>query len=158
LQDQLVAEAPTVDTILNLGDRLSTVPEDGQILYQHARLMAAAQKLDVDLVMAMPPHEREARFRSVRLDATLADAQRSTELRQYGRGNFVNQHDIFVSKISHRSREEKIKAGDYNWSLMPEEAKARMQDWSLWQFKNQYQSTAAGQAIEYRDRHIRLRE
>jgi hypothetical protein len=158
LQDQLVADAPTVDTILNLGDRLSTVPEDGQILYQHARLMAAAQKLDIDLVMAMPPHEREARFRSVRLDATLADAQRDAELRQYGLVNLVDQHNIFVFQISHRSREAKIKEGDYTWSLMPEEAQARMQDWSLWQFKNQYQNIAAWQAIEHRDRHIRLRE
>ena len=120
--------------------------------------MAAAQKLEVDLVMAMPPHEREARFRSVRLDATLADAQRNTELRQYGLVSLVDQHNIFVFQISHRSREAKIKEGDYTWSLMPEEAQARMQDWSLWQFKNQYQSIAAWQAAEHRDRHIRLRE
>jgi hypothetical protein len=75
--------------------------------------MAAAQKLEVDLVMAMPPHEREARFRSVRLDATLPDAQRDAALRQYGLVNLVGQHNIFVFRISPRSREAKIKEGDY---------------------------------------------
>jgi DNA replication ATP-dependent helicase Dna2 len=158
LRDQLVAEAPTVNSILNLGDRLATVPEDGQILYQHARLMAAAQKLDVDLVMAMPPHEREARFRSVRLDATLIDAQRTAELRQQGLISLVNQPEIFVFRMSHRSREAKIKAGDFNWSLMPEDAQSRMQEWSLYRFKSEYPAMAARLPIEPRDRHIRLRE
>ena len=122
LRDQLTAEAPTVDFILNLGNRLSAVPEDGQILYQHARLMAAAQQLDVDLVMAMPPHEREARFRSVRLDAFFTGVQRDAELRQQGLASLIDQPDVFVFQISHRSREAKIKEGDYTWSLMPEDA------------------------------------
>ncbi len=119
LSDQLTSEAPTVNSILNLGNRLSTVPEDGQILYQHARLMAAAQKLDVDLVMAMPPHEREARFRSIRLDASLIGVKRDAELRRQELGSLIDQPDVFVFQISHRSREAKIKEGDYNWSLMP---------------------------------------
>ncbi len=108
--------------------------------------------------MAMPPHEREARFRSVRLDATLTEAQRDAALRQYGLMNLIGQQNIFVFHISHRSREAKIKEGDFTWSLMPEEAQSQMQDWSLWQFKNAYQNIAAWQGIEYRDRYIRLRE
>jgi DNA replication ATP-dependent helicase Dna2 len=158
LRDELVAEAPTVDSILNLGDRLPTVPEDGQILYQHARLMAAAQRLDVDLVMAMPPHEREARFRSVRLEATLTGAQRAAELRRQGLTSLANQPEIFVFRVSHRSREAKIKEGDFNWSLMPEDAQSRMQEWSLYKFKSEYPAIAARLPIEPRDRNIRLRE
>jgi hypothetical protein len=158
LKDQLTAQAPTVDSILNLCKRLDTVPEDGQILYQHARLMAAAQQLDVDLVMAMPPHEREARFRSVRVDASFTGAQRDAELRRQGFTSLLDQPDVFVFQISHRSREAKIKEGDYMWSLMPEDAQDRMQEWTVYKFKNEYPAIAESQPLEHRDRHIRLRE
>ena len=120
--------------------------------------MAAAEKLDVDLVMAMPPHEREARFRSIRLEATLTGAQRAAELRQQGLTSLVNQPEIFVFRMSHRSREAKIKEGDYDWSLMPEDAQSQMQEWSLYRFKTEYPAMVAWQSIEQHDRHIRLRE
>jgi hypothetical protein len=47
-----------------LARNITGVGDNGQIIYQHSRLMAAAERIEIDLLMAMPPHEREARFRS----------------------------------------------------------------------------------------------
>ena len=62
LQDDLTSRAPRVSDVFQRVRRLTGVGDDGQILFQHTRLMAAARRLEVDLLMAMPPHEREARF------------------------------------------------------------------------------------------------
>ena len=76
LQDQLSAQAPGVNDVFQPATRLTGVGDDGQILFQHSRLMAAAQQLEIDLLMAMPPHEREARFRSARVEVVLQGVER----------------------------------------------------------------------------------
>ena len=66
LENDLSSRAPRVVDVFRQTGRLTGVGDDCQIIFQHARLMAAAQRLEVDLLMAMPPHEREARFQSAR--------------------------------------------------------------------------------------------
>ena len=54
LGDTLHAEAPTVARVFGRGARLDAVANDSQVVYQHARLMKAAEELEIDLLMAMP--------------------------------------------------------------------------------------------------------
>ena len=49
----------------------SGVSLDGQLWYAFAKLDDALADLEVHRIRAMPPHEREARFHSARLAATL---------------------------------------------------------------------------------------
>ena len=121
LGDTLHAEAPTVTRVFGRGTRLDAVANDSQVLYQHARLMKAAEELEIDLLMAMPPFEREARFASVRIEAHLQGAAREHALRSQGLAHEVGEPDVYVFRMCERSREAKIKAGEFNLSLMPED-------------------------------------
>jgi DNA replication ATP-dependent helicase Dna2 len=71
LQATLSADSPDVGEVFAPVAAMPGVGFDGQMIYQHARLMHAAAKLENDLLMAMPPHEREARFVSARVERTL---------------------------------------------------------------------------------------
>ena len=121
LGDTLHAEAPTVARVFGRGARLDAVANDSQVIYQHARLMKAAEELEIDLLMAMPPFEREARFASVRIEAHLQGAAREHALRSRGLAHEVGDPDVYVFRMCERSREAKIKAGEFNLSLMPED-------------------------------------
>jgi hypothetical protein len=134
LGDTLVAEAPAVGSIFSQTERLGKASNDGQIIYQHARLMASAQALDIALVMAMPPHEREARFISVRVVGILKEDDRAAVLKAQGLDRLAGNTDVFVLKMHQRSRDAKMKEGDYNWSFLPEAAIAELQNLTVAQF------------------------
>jgi hypothetical protein len=135
LGDDLSARAPEVNAVFQPADRLTGVGDDGQIIYQHARLMAAAQRLDVDLLMAMPPHEREARFRSARVEAMLAGEARTEGLTQLGLARRRAQPSVLLFRLSTRSREARLKEGEYTWSFLPEADLPQLQEMTVAQFK-----------------------
>ena len=122
LRGTLTAVAPTARTVLDQTRPLGGVSRDSEILYQHARLMAAAQKLEIDLLMATPPHQREAKFASVRLEALLQGRERREALEALGRQALIDDHQVFVFRMSERSVQAKIEPGDFTWSLLPESA------------------------------------
>ncbi|TGV15203.1 helicase [Mesorhizobium sp. M8A.F.Ca.ET.173.01.1.1] len=136
---KLTAEAPSIDRVFGDGDRLSAVAQDLQVIYQHARLMDAAQALEVDLQMATPPFEREARFQSVRLVRRLEDEARRQELQQQRLGGLVSNDAIWVFEMSERSTEAKVKEDEFNLSLMPEDS-LHMQHWTLAKLANTFPS------------------
>lgn len=118
---KLSAKAPTVEAVFGPGRRLNKVAQDTHLIYQHARLMNAAHELDIDLRMATPPFEREARFQSVRLEHQYQGADRERELRRVGLGAHIDENRVLVFRMSPRSYEAKVKEGDFNFSLMPED-------------------------------------
>lgn len=118
---KLSASAPTVESVFGHGKPLNKVAQDTHLIYQHARLMDAAQELEIDLRMATPPFEREARFQSVRLERHYQGSDRDEELRRLGLGRRVDDFRLLAFKMSERSYEAKIKEGDFNLSLMPED-------------------------------------
>ncbi|KNY20362.1 hypothetical protein AKJ13_23015 [Methylobacterium sp. ARG-1] len=122
LRADLAADAPALDAVLGGTKLQGAMSRDSEILYQHARLMAAAAALENDLHMAMPPHQREASFESVRLTGLLEGADRAAALEALGRADLATAADILVFTVSERSRQAKIKAGTFDWSLMPEDA------------------------------------
>jgi len=98
---------------------------DGQLWYTFARLNAELQKLDAQLVRAMPPHEREARFKSARLSHRLAGQAEHHALQwmnqcfglqlQPAAGRYVYGMHAASCNVS-------LKPGDFTYALAPEQA------------------------------------
>lgn len=138
---KLSAKAPSIDRVFGDGDRLPAVSQDLQVIYQHARLMEAAHTLEVDLMMATPPFEREARFQSVRLVRHLDGAARAEALQRLKLGRLISDQAVWVFEMSARSTEAKIKEDEFNLSLMPEN-RLHMQHWTLGQLANTHREMA----------------
>lgn len=138
LGEELRAEAPKVDAIFQKSNRLTGVADDGQIIFQHARLMAACQQLEIDLLMAMPPHEREARFKSARVLGVLTGEQRGAELARLDLQEDIPDQAVWVFRLSHRSREVRMKAGEFQWSFMPEANLPDLQEITVAQYKRDH--------------------
>lgn len=119
LDETLSSQAPTIRSIMHDQAKLDGVSDDGQIVRQHARLMKAAEALDVDLAMAMPPQEREARYRSMRLRRRISGAEATALLAEL---EVPEAPRIHLFEFRGSSSEAKIKEGDFNLSLMPEDS------------------------------------
>ena len=158
LADQLSAEAPGVTNVFQPSTRLTGVGDDGQILYQHTRLMAAAQQLEIDLLMAMPPHEREARFRSARVEAILSGEDRQRGLQRLGLNHRLNDNEVLVFRLSDRSREARLKEGEFTWSFLPETDFPTLQYLTVAQFKERNLALAGRKPVQPWDYRDRLRE
>lgn len=120
LQDTLSADAPEVGKVFTPVDALTGVGFDGQMIYQHARLMHAADKLENDLLLAMPPHEREARFDSARVERTLVGDERLACLRTYGLERLATNRSVYVFELREASKEARVKDGEFMVSFVPE--------------------------------------
>ena len=133
LRETLSADAPLVDSVFTPLRRMTGTGDDEEIIYQHARLMAAVQRMEIELLMAMPPHEREARYTSLRATRRLEGEERHAAMEQLGVRNANN--DTLVFELSERSRDAKIKDGEYTWSLLPERELDLLQNLTTAQFK-----------------------
>jgi DNA replication ATP-dependent helicase Dna2 len=122
LKGKLTASAPGIRSILDQTKPLQGVAQDFEILYQHARLMAAAESMRIDLLMALPPHQREASFESARLPERLDGGARTQALKAHGLAHLDASDDILVFRMSRRSAQAKIEKGDFLRTLMPEKA------------------------------------
>ncbi len=158
LADDLSAEAPVVNAVFQPADRLTGVGDDGQILFQHTRLMAAAQRLEVDLLMAMPPHEREARFRSARVEARLQGGDRRDGLTRLGLAHRAGDGSVLLFRLHSRSREARLKEGEYTWSFLPEADLPQLQEMTVAQFKRQNPALDAALPIQQWEWSKKLRE
>ena len=103
LGEALTAEAPTVDAIMRPSQRLSGVADDLQVIRQHSRMTIAAQSLDTALLLAMPPHVREAKFRSIRLERFIDGPERAVRLDAYGMEDEVDDAQVMVLAVAERS-------------------------------------------------------
>lgn len=148
LADNLTADAPGVNNVFQPTARLTGVGDDGQILFQHARLMAAAQQLEIELLMAMPPHEREARFKSARVEAVLTGDARRSALAALDLAGRARDRAVYVFRLSERSKEARLKEGEYTWSFLPEADLPALQDLTVAQFKSRHPTLAAHSPIQ----------
>lgn len=97
--------------------RQSGISFDGQLWYGFARLNAALGELEVHQIRAMPPEEREARYRSARLTRRLTGAAEATALAQLGIAALPRMR---VYEMRPESREVKAREGDFSFALAPE--------------------------------------
>ena len=119
LEEDLRQELSHTAPLIRLGPplRQEGVSNDGQLWYTYARLNAALDEFDVHQVRAMPPHERVARFRSARLSIRLTGAVEQETLGELGLGLRQGRR---VYELSADSRDIKMKVGDFNFAMAPE--------------------------------------
>lgn len=94
------------------------VSADGQLWYWFARLNEALADLDIQQVRAMPPAEREARFRSARLARRLTGAEETAALAHLGLAPAPGRR---VYALRPTSAEVKLREGDFTLALAPED-------------------------------------
>lgn len=115
LQGHLDRTAPRIDDL-----RPPSLPrnmaDDARLWFVFTRLNVALQELEIQKINAMPPHEREARFKSARLIRRLAAADAAPVLAQYGMP--AAQHRQ-VYELSPQSTEVRAKEGDFAFALSP---------------------------------------
>jgi hypothetical protein len=97
--------------------RESGISIEGQLWYGFARLNAALGELEVHQTRAMPPDEREARYRSARMTRRLTGAAETTALAQLG---ITQSPRLRVYEMRPESREVKAREGDFSFALAPE--------------------------------------
>lgn len=115
LRQSLQQNAPRI----NIGppSRASRLSFDGQLWYAFAKLNAALEELEVHQIRAMPPHEREARFHSARLEQRITGQQAQTILQQF---NLTNRAGRRVYQLRAGSHEVKLRENDFSFALAPE--------------------------------------
>jgi len=116
LRQALIASAPRI----NIGppERQTRLSVDGQLWYAFAKLNEAIAELETHQIRAMPPHEREARFHSARLEQQLFGVEENAALAQL---NLQPKAGRRVYRMRPNSREVKIREGDFDHALAPEE-------------------------------------
>lgn len=115
LSRTLVAKAPHIAAAPP--DRVSGVSFDGNLWYHFAKLDEALSNFEVQQIRAMPPHEREARFKSARLTRRLSRPDETSILTRHGLGVTA---DYRVYELGPGSREVRFGEDDFNVALAPE--------------------------------------
>jgi len=90
--------------------------DDSRLWFVFTKLNVALQKLEVQKIHAMPPHEREARFKSARLVRRVSGTQAQQVLAQFGFSASPHRH---VYELDHRSKEVRASEGDFTFALSP---------------------------------------
>lgn len=115
LRDALKQWAPSIR--ISPPRRHSGISIDGQLWFNYAKLNATLDELDVHQTWEMPPHEREAKFRSIRLSHRLTPQEEAVEFRRLG---LSSTPELRAYKMRPESREAKIHEGDLFCALAPE--------------------------------------
>jgi len=89
---------------------------DGRLWFVFAKLNSALTELEVQQTRAMPPHEREARFRSAHLTTRLNPTRATPHL---ARLNLPVINGRWVYVLAPGSREVRARDGDINFALAP---------------------------------------
>ncbi len=89
---------------------------DARLWFVFAKLNAALTELEIQQTRAMPPHEREARFRSAHLIRRLTPLQAAPHLTRLNLAAFNGR---WVYELAQRSREVRAREGDINFALSP---------------------------------------
>ncbi len=115
LGQQLGQTAPRISDLgpPTLSARMSY---DGRLWFVFAKLNSALSELEVQQTRAMPPHEREARFRSAHLTTRLTAAVAAPHL---ARLNLAAANGRWVYELAPGSREVRARDGDINFALAP---------------------------------------
>jgi DNA replication ATP-dependent helicase Dna2 len=96
-----------------LSQRMSA---DARLWFTFAKLNAALERLQVDQIRAMPPHEREARFHSARLSRRLVGQAATQVLAGFGVAPSPFRR---VYELAETSREVRAQENDFSFALAP---------------------------------------
>ena len=90
---------------------------DGQLWYTFTKLNETLNELEKHQIRAMPPHEREARFQSARLEQRLEGQDEADALAQF---NLHPRPLRRVYRLRENSREVKLRESDFGCAISPE--------------------------------------
>lgn len=115
LRQQLGQTAPRIADLgpPSLPARMSY---DGRLWFVFAKLNSALTELEVAQTRAMPPHEREARYRSAHLTTRLSAVAAAPHLTRL---NLTSSPRRWVYELAPASREVRARDGDINFALAP---------------------------------------
>lgn len=119
LQDDLAGRlgqtAPLIDEVgpPSLPQRMS---DDSRLWYTFTSLNVALSRLDVQLIRAMPAHEREARFKSAHLISRLDDAAAAPIIASLGLNVVAG---LYIYQLAPNSCEVRAREGDFGFALSP---------------------------------------
>lgn len=94
-----------------------------RLLLGFTRLNAALDSLETHSTRAMPPHEREARLRSARLERRFEGQEKQDALISLNRSNgtnLSNDSNLYVYQIREDSCDVNLRRGDFLNALVPE--------------------------------------
>ncbi|TVT39608.1 AAA family ATPase [Hymenobacter setariae] len=113
--------APTVPERIRLPRALAGLPPFSSLLYEFTRLNGALNDLESFAVRAMPPHEREARFKSAYLPIRLEGQPRTDALAQLSHtaGRILTSPALLVYALGSESRDVNLRPGDIGFALSP---------------------------------------
>ena len=117
LRETLTGQAPEIPRVCPEEAEKSEMNADSRLWVGYSALNNAVSRMDVDTIRAMAPHEREARFKSARLDIRLTGDEAAQACDLLG---VRQQPDRWVYRIGAGSTEVSLREGDYDWALCPE--------------------------------------
>jgi len=120
----------TAPVLGEVPSRLTGLPPMSLLLHEFTRLNAALQDLDTYTTRAMPPHEREARFRSAHLTHRL-EGEARTEALQFLRTaagkDLPVGPGLVVYQLAPTSCDFNARPGDIGFALAPRDAPGFLQ-------------------------------
>jgi hypothetical protein len=116
LRGMLSATAPRI--AVQAPARQMRMSTDGQLWFAFSKLDEALQEVEVHRIRAMPPHEREAKFSSARLEARLEGQAERQALTSFGLAPAPGRR---VYRLRAGSVDVKLKVHDFNLALVPED-------------------------------------
>ncbi len=119
LQDDLAGRlGQTAPRIAEIGPPTlpSQMSNDSRLWFTFTSLNVALSRLEVQLLRAMPPHEREARFSSAHLINRLDDTSAAPVLATLG---LTAATGLYVYELALNSCEVRARDGDFNFALSP---------------------------------------
>ncbi|WP_127846976.1 DEAD/DEAH box helicase [Caulobacter sp. FWC26] len=115
LQGRLSSRAPKISDIKPPAS-LRGVSADGQVWYAFAGLNAQVASLEHGIALAMPVHEREARYLAARLDAELMGTDLAAAAKTLG---VMLRPGVRIYTLAEGSREAKFEEGEFLCALSP---------------------------------------
>ena len=116
LRGNLNQTAPRI-TDLRPPALLQRAADDARLWFVFAKLNVALDELEIQKIHAMPPHEREAKFKSAILPNRLTGQAAQRVLNNLGLQPAANR---FVYELSPNSREVRAREGDFTFALSPQ--------------------------------------
>ena len=115
LVEQLKQTAPRIST-LGAPSLPIRMADDARLWYVYAQFNAALERLEVQRIRSMPPHEREARFQSALCRRRLSGEEEKRALKILG---VQRDADMWTYELGRLSREIRAREGDFNFALSP---------------------------------------
>jgi DNA replication ATP-dependent helicase Dna2 len=117
-----VLQRSAAPPVVKVPSSIRGVPPHGKLLYEYTRLNAAMDDLDSQTTRAMPPHEREAKFKSAHLLRRLEGEEKEAahaRLSAAARGPLPAAEELVIYRLSSESREFNVRPPALGYALAP---------------------------------------